>query len=293
MAMAGASCRGLAASEAWAKASHHRRSRANPPAADAPEGSRRGPQSSADQSESGRPADDRPVGAAPNKARPRSTTTGVVRAKWRRPTRIVAARAGDGTAPVVVGGRPTLACARPGPPLRLRRCHLGRLAVARRWQRRGQLVVRLGHRGKDSGPAGGIRLAGRPAGLPRRKMAPRTGVGQIPLRAAYCRNPGFVGVVSRVRSDRYARNRPTQRVRIIDPARPTTIRRLSAEFGGNGQARNPKTQKSWRRPMFPKGCPLSIFGAGELNFRVRDGNGCGLSARVTRISCVRSMSFGG
>jgi hypothetical protein len=35
--------------------------------------------------------------------------------------------------------------------------------------------------------------------------------------------------------------------------------------------------------MFPRGCPLSIFGAGELNFRVRDGNGCGLSARVTRV----------
>ena len=43
-----------------------------------------------------------------------------------------------------------------------------------------------------------------------------------------------------------------------------------------------------RRPIFPRGCPLSIFGAGELNFRVRDGNGCGLSARVTRISCVCS-----
>jgi hypothetical protein len=43
------------------------------------------------------------------------------------------------------------------------------------------------------------------------------------------------------------------------------------------------TQRSWRRPMFPRGYPLSIFGAGELNCRVRDGNGCGLSARVTRI----------
>ncbi len=40
---------------------------------------------------------------------------------------------------------------------------------------------------------------------------------------------------------------------------------------------------SWRRPIFPRGYPLSIFGAGELNFRVRDGNGCGLSAGVTRI----------
>src|SRR5436190_13149219 len=48
----------------------------------------------------------------------------------------------------------------------------------------------------------------------------------------------------------------------------------------------PETQKSWRRPIFPKGCPLSIFGAGELDFRVRDGNGYGLSASVTRIRCV-------
>ena len=41
--------------------------------------------------------------------------------------------------------------------------------------------------------------------------------------------------------------------------------------------------KSWRRPIFPKGYPLSIFGAGELDDRVRDGNGYGLSANVTRI----------
>ena len=43
-----------------------------------------------------------------------------------------------------------------------------------------------------------------------------------------------------------------------------------------------------RRPIFPRSCPLSIFGAGELNCRVRDGNGCGLSASVTRILCVCS-----
>ena len=50
------------------------------------------------------------------------------------------------------------------------------------------------------------------------------------------------------------------------------------------------TQKSRRRPIFPKGCPLSIFGAGELNFRVRDGNGCGLSAGVTGILRVWIVS---
>src|SRR6187551_1858919 len=49
-------------------------------------------------------------------------------------------------------------------------------------------------------------------------------------------------------------------------------------------------QQTRRRPIFPKGCPLSIFGAGELNFRVRDGNGCGLSARVTGIFCVWMVS---
>ena len=53
--------------------------------------------------------------------------------------------------------------------------------------------------------------------------------------------------------------------------------------GSPHEADPPGTQKSRRRPIFPKGCPLSIFGAGELNFRVRDGNGCGLSAGVTRI----------
>ncbi len=71
-------------------------------------------------------------------------------------------------------------------------------------------------------------------------------------------------------------------------ARASAARRLDAEaarrVSAGGHSR-PKTQKSWRRPIFPKGCPLSIFGAGELNFRVRDGNGCGLSASVTRISC--------
>ena len=36
-----------------------------------------------------------------------------------------------------------------------------------------------------------------------------------------------------------------------------------------------------RRPIFPWGCPHSIIRAEELNFRVRDGNGCTLFAVVT------------
>jgi hypothetical protein len=66
---------------------------------------------------------------------------------------------------------------------------------------------------------------------------------------------------------------------------------LEGPLSANHRWRPPETQKSWRRPIFPKGCPLSIFGAGELDFRVRDGNGYGLSASVTRIRCVW-MLFG-
>ena len=54
--------------------------------------------------------------------------------------------------------------------------------------------------------------------------------------------------------------------------------------GASGAAHQaPAKQISRRRPIFPGSCPPSIFGAGELNFRVRDGNGWFLSASVTGI----------
>ena len=43
--------------------------------------------------------------------------------------------------------------------------------------------------------------------------------------------------------------------------------------------------KSRRRPTFPPSCPGSIIGAGGLNFRVRDGNGCFPSAIATGTLC--------
>ena len=36
-----------------------------------------------------------------------------------------------------------------------------------------------------------------------------------------------------------------------------------------------------RLPIFPYSCPYSIIGEEELNYRVRDGNGCALFANVT------------
>ena len=39
---------------------------------------------------------------------------------------------------------------------------------------------------------------------------------------------------------------------------------------------------SGRRPTLPRRCRRSTIGAGELNCRVRDGNGCGLPAGATR-----------
>ncbi len=39
---------------------------------------------------------------------------------------------------------------------------------------------------------------------------------------------------------------------------------------------------SWRRPTFPEPCGSSIIGAGGLNGRVRDGNGCFPTAQTTK-----------
>jgi hypothetical protein len=41
-------------------------------------------------------------------------------------------------------------------------------------------------------------------------------------------------------------------------------------------------KRIWRCPTLPPPVSGSTIGAGELNFRVRDGNGCDLPAMVTR-----------
>jgi hypothetical protein len=40
--------------------------------------------------------------------------------------------------------------------------------------------------------------------------------------------------------------------------------------------------KAWQRPTLAGALAPTTIGAGELNFRVRDGNGCDLSAIVTK-----------
>ena len=44
----------------------------------------------------------------------------------------------------------------------------------------------------------------------------------------------------------------------------------------------PLLRKFWRRPTLPGGLPPSTIGAGRLNFRVRNGNGCIPAAITTR-----------
>ena len=48
--------------------------------------------------------------------------------------------------------------------------------------------------------------------------------------------------------------------------------------------------KCWRKPIFPDRLQSSIFGAGELNFRVRDGNGWTLTVINTNLE-TKSLSF--
>jgi hypothetical protein len=51
--------------------------------------------------------------------------------------------------------------------------------------------------------------------------------------------------------------------------------------GAPGRGRVCGARGDWQRPIVPQGCPCSIVGAGGLNDRVRDGNGCVPSAVVT------------
>ena len=50
--------------------------------------------------------------------------------------------------------------------------------------------------------------------------------------------------------------------------------------------------KPRQRPTLPQGCPCSTIGPGELNFRVRDGNGCDLSGIAARKKTRRSAKPG-
>ncbi len=45
-----------------------------------------------------------------------------------------------------------------------------------------------------------------------------------------------------------------------------------------------------RRPTLPGGLPPSTIGAGSLNFRVRDGNGCDPAAIATEIFCCQGCA---
>ena len=50
-----------------------------------------------------------------------------------------------------------------------------------------------------------------------------------------------------------------------------------------------KNEKSRQRPTLPPGRPDSTIGAGGLNGRVRNGNGCDPSAMVTGMKCQRTI----
>jgi hypothetical protein len=51
------------------------------------------------------------------------------------------------------------------------------------------------------------------------------------------------------------------------------------------------SKKLRRRPTLPRGCPPSTIGAGELNFRVRNGNGCDSAAMATGNLCALSTNL--
>ena len=61
--------------------------------------------------------------------------------------------------------------------------------------------------------------------------------------------------------------------------------------GGFARRGSCEKEKSRQRPTLPPGPPGSTIGAGGLNGRVRNGNGCGPSAMITGISSQRNRRF--
>ena len=140
-------------------------------------------------------------------------------------------------------------------------------------------------RGRRRGTAGAAcRPPGRPAGATAVQRCSRAGVADRQRPSSARRYGQTTATAGR---GRRGGGRPSGAlVSTMGPSRiPAPMRRI-----GPPEWFPLETQKSRRRPIFPKGCPLSIFGAGELDFRVRDGNGYGLSARVTGICCVWTWS---
>ena len=70
-------------------------------------------------------------------------------------------------------------------------------------------------------------------------------------------------------------------------ARTLSLRRrdrrpdCSAPKKKRGPSLATEPSKPRQRPTLPQGCPYSTIGPGELNFRVRDGNGCDPSGIAT------------
>ena len=58
-----------------------------------------------------------------------------------------------------------------------------------------------------------------------------------------------------------------------------------AKNGSRAPQGGPRVFEIRRRPTLPGGLPPSTIGAGSLNFRVRDGNGCDPAAIATEICC--------
>ena len=77
------------------------------------------------------------------------------------------------------------------------------------------------------------------------------------------------------------------------PSVVTSVSRVTRHCagGGNGEARDPLGTpgfKGWQRPTLPRPLERSTIGATGLNYRVRNGNGCGPCALVASRMCWAS-----
>ena len=112
-------------------------------------------------------------------------------------------------------------------------------------------------------------------GKPRRFLWLTRRQGRGDRRRSKSRVPAFRALLRRVANveDSLARRQRSSEVKSDRPAPCTKKAPTKGAFFVQ--------KKTRQRPTFPQNHSCSIIGAVELNFRVRDGNGCGLYAMVT------------
>ena len=142
----------------------------------------------------------------------------------------------------------------------------------------------------QSGPPGRRRPTAPPRLVPRCGRRPRR-ASRVPPRCAHAGSTGRgVGIRDPRRAPRCQCDpapTPSTHADRVAGRRPRPIAMRTARKSRTTPPKRGPSREIRRRPTLPGSLPPSTIGAGGLNFRVRNGNGCDPAAIATEICCQR------